>query len=118
MAGAGSCGGFLFLRACLLVVGRFLGRPERKGQRRALEAAPVTSGAIDGHKFEWIADADSRLGPIIEVIINGRYTWVPFNNVSKIEVEKPVDLRDLVWLPANFTWTNGGQLVALIPTRR
>lgn len=84
---------------------------------RALEAAPTTAGTIDGNSFEWIADADSRLGPIIEVIMNGRYIWVPLNNVRKIEIENPTDMRDLVWLPANFTWINGGELVALIPTR-
>ena len=27
------------------------------------------------------------------------------------------DLRDLVWLPAQFTWVNGGDAYGLIPTR-
>ena len=27
------------------------------------------------------------------------------------------DLRDLVWLPAQFTWVNGGEAFGLIPTR-
>jgi type VI secretion system protein ImpE len=26
-------------------------------------------------------------------------------------------LRDLVWLPAEFTWVNGGEAVGLIPVR-
>ena len=84
---------------------------------RAFEAAPTTSGTINGVAFEWIADADGRLGPILEVIINGRYAWVPFHRVSRIEIEEPTDLRDLVWLPGHFIWANGGELVALIPTR-
>jgi type VI secretion system protein ImpE len=84
---------------------------------QAFEAAPATSGTINGDSFEWIADADSRLGPILEVIINGRYIWVPFHRVRQIEIEEPVDLRDLVWMPSQFTLTNGGELVALIPTR-
>jgi len=32
-------------------------------------------------------------------------------------VEEPVDLRDIVWMPANFVWQNGGEAVGLIPTR-
>jgi type VI secretion system protein ImpE len=68
-------------------------------------------------EFAWIADADSRLGPILEVIINGRYAWVPFQRIRSIEIEPPSDLRDLVWMPAHFTWANGGELVGLIPTR-
>ena len=34
-----------------------------------------------------------------------------------IEFEPPTDLRDLVWLPASFTWANGGQTVGLVPVR-
>lgn len=84
---------------------------------QAFEAAPATSGTLDGESFTWIADADSRLGPMLEIIINGRYAWVPFHRISRITVEEPVDLRDLVWMPAHFTWSNGGELVGLIPTR-
>ncbi len=84
---------------------------------QAFEAAPATSGTIDGENFEWIADADSRMGPILEVIINGRYTWVPFHRVCRIDIEEPTDLRDMVWLPSHFVWANGGELVGLVPTR-
>ena len=28
-----------------------------------------------------------------------------------------MDLRDVVWLPAQFTWVNGGNSSGLIPTR-
>jgi type VI secretion system protein ImpE len=83
----------------------------------AFEAAPATSGRIDDRPFDWIADADSRLGPMLEVILNGRYYWVPFQNIQKIAMEEPADLRDLVWTPALFTWSNGGELAGLIPTR-
>ncbi|HEX6841874.1 MAG TPA: type VI secretion system accessory protein TagJ, partial [Stellaceae bacterium] len=55
------------------------GQVERSQQVRdeAFAAAPVTTGAVDGQAFEWIADADARLGPMLETIINGRYYWVP-----------------------------------------
>lgn len=83
----------------------------------AFEAAPVTGGALNGIEFEWIADADSRLGPVLEVLLAGAYYWVPFHRVSRIVIEPPADLRDLVWLPAQFTWTNGGEAMGLIPSR-
>ncbi len=68
-------------------------------------------------EFEWISDADSRIGPFLEAIINGRYFWVPFHRIQTIAMEKVSDLRDLVWLPSRFTWTNGGECVGFIPTR-
>jgi len=85
--------------------------------QRAFEQAPATRGEIDGESFSWIADADSRLGPVLETIINGRYYWVPFNRIARIQLEAPCDLRDIVWMPACFTWVNGGESVGLIPTR-
>ena len=83
----------------------------------AFEAAPATPGSADGTPFEWIADADSRLGPVLEAVINGRYCWVPFGALSKITIEAPADLRDLVWSAAQLEFSNGGGSVALIPTR-
>jgi len=83
----------------------------------AFEAAPATAGRIDGDEFEWIADADMRLGPVLEAVLNGDYTWVPFQNIGRMVMEAPADLRDLVWTPAQVTWSNGGESVLLIPTR-
>ncbi|HVS76057.1 MAG TPA: type VI secretion system accessory protein TagJ [Steroidobacteraceae bacterium] len=84
---------------------------------RAFEAAPASAGSLNGVAFEWIADADSRLGPVLEALLNGAYYWVPFERIAAIRIEPPEDLRDLVWLPAEFTWTNGGQTAGFIPTR-
>ncbi len=86
-------------------------------REEAFELAPATSGSIDGQAFEWIADADQRLGPILEVVVNGAYYWVPFERIREIRVEEPADLRDLVWMPAQLIWSNGGGTVGLIPTR-
>lgn len=92
--------------------------PEAKKLReQAFESAPATSGSIDGDHFDWLADADLRIGPMLEAIINGRYYWVPFQHLKTLNIEKPEDLRDLVWLPAHFVWQNGGDTVGLIPTR-
>jgi type VI secretion system protein ImpE len=101
----------------LLVAGR--GEQERSQElrARAFDEAPTSEGDIDGRAFSWIADADSRLGPVLEAVINGRYYWVPFSRLVKIQIEPPEDLRDIVWMPAHLQFENGGESVALIPTR-
>lgn len=86
-------------------------------RQQALEQAASTRGSLNGEPFDWIADADSRLGPVLEAVINGRYCWVPFENLRKVVLEPPEDLRDLVWVPAQLEFANGGESVALIPTR-
>lgn len=84
---------------------------------QALELAPAVGGSIDGERFAWLADADCSLGPILEAVINGRYFWIPFERIARIAIEAPADLRDAVWMPAAFNWTNGAETVGLIPTR-
>jgi type VI secretion system protein ImpE len=84
---------------------------------RAFDEAPASQGDIDGKPFTWIADADSRLGPVLEAVINGRYYWVPYSRLLKIQIEPPEDLRDIVWMPAHLQFENGGESVALLPTR-
>lgn len=83
----------------------------------ALEQAPTIGGTLNGKPFDWIADADTRIGPNLEAIINGRYFWVPFHHIKDLRIEEPEDLRDLVWVMAELHWQNGGEAVALIPTR-
>ncbi len=86
-------------------------------RERALESAPVTAGRIDQQPFSWVADADSRLGPLLEAIVNGRYYWIPFSRLREVRIEKPCDLRDIAWTPVQLTLENQGSTVALIPTR-
>ncbi len=84
---------------------------------QAFEKAPASSGTINGAPFEWIMDADARIGPVLEAYVKGRYYWVPFTRLSRVEIEKPEDLRDAVWTPAHLWFDNGGESIALIPTR-
>jgi type VI secretion system protein ImpE len=86
-------------------------------REEAFALAPATAGAVNGTPFEWIADADSRLGPVIEAVMNGAYYWVPFDRLRAIRIAEPVDLRDMVWAAAELDWPNGGATVALVSTR-
>lgn len=84
---------------------------------KAYEQVDVRSGSINGEPFEWLADADSRLWPVVEAVINGKYYWVPMNRIANIAIDAPEDLRDFVWLPVQFTWVNEGQAIGFIPVR-
>ena len=102
---------------CLLVQETARAGEAEALRQRAFEEAVPSAGAIDGQPFEWIADGDMRLGPVCEAVINGRYYWVPFSRLSRVDIEAPADLRDVVWMPAHFQFTNGGDAVGVIPTR-
>ncbi|KRE88314.1 virulence protein SciE type [Frateuria sp. Soil773] len=86
-------------------------------REQAFEQAEAVSGSIDGVPFEWIADADPRFGPCLEMVVNGGYAWVPFARLKELKFEAPTDLRDKVWAPVQVTWANGGQAVGFVPCR-
>lgn len=107
--------GWLIHASSLLGTGNV--KEARELMDQALEAAPAVPGSINEHDFAWLADADSRMGPVLEAVIDGKYYWVPFNQVARINISRPSDLRDLVWISATFTWVNGGESAGLIPIR-
>jgi type VI secretion system protein ImpE len=107
--------GWLVQANQMIAEGKYEGA--QKLRERAFEAAPAIAGSIDNNQFEWIADADSRLGPVLEAIVDGKYYWVPFTAIKQIRIEPPTDLRDMVWSPAQFTWANSGEASGFIPTR-
>ena len=64
--------------------------------------SPV-AGTLNGRPFLSIEDADPRLGARLEVMMGGRYLWLPFAHVAAIHVDPPKMLRDLRWLPARVS---------------
>src|SRR5690349_1941438 len=91
----------------LLLAGRGQMNQAQQLRESAFDMAPESPGTLDGQAFQWIADADMRLGPVLEAVVNGRYYWMPFSRLSRIDIEEPADLRDMVWMPAHLQFANG-----------
>lgn len=92
--------------------------PAAELRRRALDAAPDVAGCIDGSAtFASLTDADSRLGPVLEAYVDGKYFWVPYERIARIEFEPPAEVLDLVWSRARFTWRSGGVSHGYVPVR-
>ncbi len=83
----------------------------------AIEQAEPVPGTINGDPFEWLADADSRLGPLLEIIVEGRYYLTAISNIKRMTISAPCDLRDVLWLPVSVLWKNEGQSVGFLPAR-
>ena len=83
----------------------------------ALAQAPASSGSIEGEAFEWLADADSRFGPMLECIIGADYGFIPFAAMNRIRAADVADLRDTVWRPAEISLRSGQSSMAFIPAR-
>ena len=74
---------------------------------RAEEERPALAGTFNGKRFEDFRDWDDVVGPVLELIINGQYTWLPFEHIRSMEVNAPKHTRDLVWASARIQATDG-----------
>lgn len=83
----------------------------------AFDAAPDMPGRIDGQRFDWIADADSRFGPVCEAIVGGRYGLIPFDQIARLKSDGPRDLRDIVWYPVQISFVSGQSAAGFLPAR-
>ncbi len=62
--------------------------------------ARTVSGSLNGRAFQWLCDADPRIGPRLEVLAAGGYLWIPLEHLASVRVAAPRRLRDLLWVPA------------------
>ena len=92
---------------------------EQAAQVRAqgLDTAPACGFEVNGQPAAWLADADSRLGPVCELFMEREYHWLPFADIAVLEAEAPEDLRDLFWLPCSVQLLDGQSFSALMPAR-
>ncbi|CCF70478.1 type VI secretion system accessory protein TagJ [Xanthomonas citri] len=84
---------------------------------QAFERAPASAGVLDGERFQWLADADTRFGPCIELMLDSGYAWAPLSQIQQLRMQAPLDLRDTVWAPVSVLWRNGGQAFGYLPVR-
>ncbi len=85
-------------------------------QRALAEAAPC-SGTLNGQPFEWLMDGDSRLGPVLEAVIDGKYYWLPLKWVRSLTLEPPSQLRDVVWAAGSLKLSTDATVPAYVPVR-
>ena len=76
------------------------GRHARRARRSNGSPTPTRASARCSRRWSTAATTGCRSPP-----------W------PRSSIEAPADLRDLVWAPAHLTLANGGETVALVPTR-
>lgn len=65
------------------------------------------SGSLNGRQFQSIEDAHPRIGARLEVLAGPNYMWVPFDQITLLEIDPPKRLRDLLWAPARVHTSEG-----------
>lgn len=93
-------------------------------RQQALEMAPSVGGVLKTYtdneqelEFEWLCDGDGRLGPVLEFMSNGRYGWIPFEDIHSVRFIEAQGLSDLLWVQAEVHLNDGRSHVGLVPAR-
>jgi type VI secretion system protein ImpE len=82
---------------------------------QANTARPVRSGQLDGVAFSSLRDSDDLLAPILEVFAGDRYVWLPFDQITRVEISEPKKLRDLLWIHAAIVASDGSKGDVFLP---
>lgn len=85
---------------------------------QALEEAPALSGSINQQSFESVRNLDDLTHSCFEILTtNGKYYWLPLNEIRKIEFRAPELLQDQIWRSANIEMTDGFEGEVYVPVR-
>jgi type VI secretion system protein ImpE len=68
---------------------------------------PALAGTLDGTPFDDFRDYNDIVASVLELYVNGRYVWLPLEQIRKIDVHPPKKLRDLIWAPAHVEADDG-----------
>lgn len=86
-------------------------------RQQAFSEVPDSRGTLDGSPFDWITDSDTRFGPTCEIVSGGRYAWLPFAQLRKLETGRLAGLLDLVWRSVTVTLVDGTVCRGFTPVR-
>ena len=76
---------------------------------------PRLSGKVNDCAFEDFRDCDDLTGPVLELIVHDKYTWLPFEQINRVEIAKPRGLRDLLWASAHIEAADGTVAEVFLP---
>jgi type VI secretion system protein ImpE len=83
----------------------------------AEEESPAVAGERDGGPFSTFRDADDRVASVLEVFHEGEYLWVPFDQITRVDITPPKKLRELMWVQARLQVGDQPTGDVFIPTR-
>ena len=73
------------------------------------------AGFVDGREFRGLRDSDDRFAGHFELFFGPRPTWVAFEQVRSLRLEKAENLLDVAFRPATLTLADAARLGAIVP---
>lgn len=74
---------------------------------QAEEDRPAITGKRDGIPFQDFRDYDDFVGGVLELIVKDEYVWLPFEQIKRLEIVPPKQLRDFMWASVRIEALDG-----------
>lgn len=74
---------------------------------KAAEGTPTLKGVLNGKPFESLRDCDDLFSGVLEVMSQGNYYWLPFEQIDVLAMNPPKFPRDLLWVPGHLEVQDG-----------
>jgi type VI secretion system protein ImpE len=82
---------------------------------QAEEERPALPGKFNGKPFQDFRDCNDLTAPVLELFVHDKYTWLPLEQIRQIEIDRPKQLRDILWASGRIISTNGVTGEVVIP---
>ena len=79
------------------------------------QCTPTVSVNLNGKIYQSLRDADDLFNTVLEVMAQGKYYWVPLEQVESLAMNPPRYPRDLYWFPARLALKNGPSGEVFLP---
>ena len=77
--------------------------------------APDLVGHDDGREFQGLRDADDIFGSVLELFVEGRWDWIGWESVARLEVAPAVGMLDFAFRAAELTLHDGREFSIRLP---
>jgi type VI secretion system protein ImpE len=74
---------------------------------QAQAQTPEIHGVLSGKPFDGLRDCDDLFSGVLEVMAQGKYFWLPFEQIDTLACKAPESPRDLLWLPGHLSVKDG-----------
>jgi type VI secretion system protein ImpE len=82
---------------------------------KAAELTPAVSGVLNEKPFQSLRDCDDLFAGVLEVLSQGKYYWLPFEQIDVLTMNAPATPRDLCWVPAHLGIKSGPEGDVFLP---
>ena len=84
--------------------------------RQAEELRPRVRGECDSESFADLRDVDDLTASFLEVLTSGgKYYWVGWERIERLEFKPPALVRDLLWRQAEIVVRGGPDALVYVP---